>query len=106
MPQPILLTPDERETLALLGQRLRRARLRKNVSQAEMAARAGVTRKTIIALEMGQPGVSLSMLVKAMAILGYTERVSSLMETDPIGEATEDIFGRKRAGNRGDVADF
>lgn len=59
-----------------------------------MAERAGFSRLTCIDLEAGKPGV------------GYSDRIATLMDLDPIGENLELVHGRKRAGARRDVEDF
>jgi hypothetical protein len=38
--------------------------------------------------------------------LGYTERLGELLANDPVGEEMELAIGRKRAGQKDDVADF
>src|SRR5688572_25644072 len=97
---------DEAEAVGRLGERLRLARLRRNLSQADVADRAGIVRKTLVDLEAGKPTVSIGVLVKAMAVLGYLERVPALLESDPVGEDLEIAHGRKRARSRRGVADF
>ena len=101
-----ILSGDELESLRLLSERLRLARLRRNLSQAELAERMGVRRLTVVNLEKGRPGVTISTLLKALTVLGYTERLGELLATDPIGEDMEIATGRKRAGSRAGVADF
>lgn len=90
----------------LLGKRLRLGRLRRNLSQEDLAECAGLGRKAIIALEAGAPGTTLAVLAKVFSILGYLERVAELMASDPLGEEMEAVTGRKPAGGRADVADF
>ncbi|ARJ65025.1 hypothetical protein WV31_04770 [Magnetospirillum sp. ME-1] len=100
----VYLTSTEEEAVETLGRRVRAARLRRNLSQEDLAERAGVTRKTIAALEAGEAGVSVGVLAKALYILGYPDRLAGLLETDPIGEDLE--TGRKRAGRSEGVAPF
>lgn len=97
MPQPVFLTSREQETVLLLGRRIKAARLRRNISQEDMARRAGVTRKTYADLEAGKPTVGLSILVKTMMILGYLDRIGDLLASDPLGEEVEANIGRKRS---------
>ena len=94
--------------MATLGRRMRAARLRRDWSQAEMAQRAGVTRKTYAALEGGDSGVSVGCLLKCMSILGYADRLRSILDSDPIGADLELETGRRRSSGSGvnDVADF
>jgi DNA-binding XRE family transcriptional regulator len=106
MPKEALLTLDEHELMARLGSRLRLARLRRNMSQEDLARRVSTTRKTIGILEMGSASVSLGLLLKIMTVFGYPERLSAILENDPIGEDLEAGHGRKRAGAVSGVADF
>jgi transcriptional regulator with XRE-family HTH domain len=100
------LTSDEREGLDGLARRIRLARLRRNLSQETLADRAGVTRKTVIALEQGSGSVTLAVLAKVLGVLGYPGRLGDLLAADPIGEDLEMAHGRRRAGSVGGVADF
>lgn len=106
MRRVVTVDSDEKQALELLGRRLRLARLRRNLSQEDIAGRAGVTRKTYQALEAGETTTSLSLLARALSILGYSDRLPDLLASDPVGEDVEDISGRKRAGRKEDVADF
>lgn len=101
-----ILSTDELESLRLLSERVRLARLRRNLTQAEFAERMGVRRLTVVSLEKGRPGVTISTLLKALTVLGYTGRLGDLLASDPIGEEMEIAIGRKRAGSRAGVADF
>lgn len=101
-----ILSGDEIESLRLLGHRVRLARLRRDLTQAEFAERMGVRRMTVVSLEKGRPGVTISTLLKALTVLGYTERLGDLLAADPIGEDMAIATGRKRARSRAGVADF
>jgi len=102
----VTTSTDERQALERLGQTLKLARLRRNLSQNEFAERMGVSRLTVVALEQGKPGVSIGALLKALTVLGYTERLGELLASDPIGDSLDLTEGRRRAGARNDVADF
>ncbi|MEO0036033.1 MAG: hypothetical protein RLZZ501_2056 [Pseudomonadota bacterium] len=106
MRSPPPLTSDETDAIARLGRGLRRARLRRNLTQAEAAERAGFSRLTCIDLEAGKPGVGIAALLRYLSVLGYSDRIATLMDLDPIGEDLELVHGRKRAGTRRDVEDF
>lgn len=106
MSRQVILTSVETDALVRFSERLRLARLRRNLSQADVAERAGVTRKVIVALEAGAPGTSIGVLAKVMGVLGYPERLAAMLESDPLGEDLEAVHGRKKAGGRADVADF
>lgn len=106
MRKRVSLLPDDVDVMAALGRRLRAARLRRNWSQANMAQRAGVTRKTYAALEAGDSGVSVGCLLKTLSILGYPERLGGILDADPIGSDIEIETGRRRSSGVSDVEDF
>lgn len=107
MRRSVFLSSDESGSLRLLGQRIRRARLRRNLSQADLAERVGVTRKVIVALEAGAEKSGLAVVMKVLSVFGYPERLPDLLESDPVGDDLEEVSGRQRAGRRGDgVEDF
>ncbi|UGB27063.1 helix-turn-helix domain-containing protein [Methylorubrum sp. B1-46] len=101
-----ILNSDELDSLRLLGQRVRLARLRRNLTQQELGERMGVGRLTVVSLEKGRPGVSLSTALKALTVFGYTDRLGKLLEVDPLGEELEVATGRQRASHVSGVADF
>jgi transcriptional regulator with XRE-family HTH domain len=63
---------------AEIGRRLEGVRLAANVSQAQLAAEAGVSRRTITRLENGG-GVSLDTLIRVMQALGLADRLEALV---------------------------
>ena len=106
MGRGVILDTDDHAGLELLGKRVRLARLRRNLSQADMAERAGVSRLTYQRLEAGDSSTSLSLLVRTLAIFGYPDRIPGLLASDPDGEELELATGRRHAGAKSDVADF
>ncbi|HEY0421229.1 MAG TPA: helix-turn-helix transcriptional regulator [Acetobacteraceae bacterium] len=102
----MILGTDERAGLERLGRTIRLARLRRNLSQAELAERMGVSRSSVVMLERGAPGVAIGILLKALTVFGYTERLGEILANDPLGEEMELVTGRKRAGAGDGVADF
>ena len=106
MPKKLNLDSDERGALDLLGRHLKRARIRRGLLQEDMAERAGVNRKTYMALEAGESTVSIALLARTLSILNYPTKLSELLASDPLGEELETIHGPKRARSRSDVADF
>lgn len=60
----------ERQLLLQLGDRLRRLRKAQRLSTVELAARAGITRNTLRAVESGDPAPSIGTYLRVMSILG------------------------------------
>ena len=63
------------ERIKQLGHRVRLARIRRGWSIAEAAAKAGINRNTLSALELGKPGVAISAYVTVLWVLGLDLRV-------------------------------
>ncbi|MFO7596703.1 MAG: helix-turn-helix domain-containing protein [Desulfocurvibacter africanus] len=83
--------PDLEETLAKVGADIRRARIRRGITQEELAKRAMVNRKTIIQMEKGSPEVGMGILLRTLNVLGIDERFRDLAspELDKVGQALE-----------------
>ena len=65
-----------------LGHRVRVARVRRGMSIADLAAKAGLNRNTLNALELGRPGVSLGAFVTVLWALGLDETLEGLANPD------------------------
>lgn len=83
--------PRQRQQAEALGQRLELARLRRGVPQTEMAERIGVSRPTLIKLEAGDPSVGLSVLLRALDVLGLSGDVDRIAADDEVGRRLEDV---------------
>ncbi len=85
------LPPGLEETLAKVGADIRRARIRRGITQEDLAKRVMVNRKTIIQLEKGAPEVSMGILLRTLNALGIDERFQDLAapELDKAGQALE-----------------
>ena len=57
--KPPVVFPQEQRLLSELGERLRLARLRRKLSNAVAAQRAGISRSTLYKVEAGDPGAKI-----------------------------------------------
>ncbi len=71
------------EVLADIGRRLRGYRLQQNVSQADVARRAGVSLRTVQNLESGADS-QFSTVVRVLRALGRLDAVDSLLPTPSV----------------------
>ena len=65
-----------------LGERIRIARKRRHLLQAELAQKAGVGEKTIRRLENGDAGVSIGTVLNVLWALGLLSSASALADPD------------------------
>jgi transcriptional regulator with XRE-family HTH domain len=89
----MLATAEENNLYEDLGLRLRKARIRKKITQADLGARTGISRQLIVKMEKGEPTVSLARWVKvstALDLLDSWENVL-MLPVDPFVE-----FDRQR----------
>ena len=65
-----------------MGERLKNCRLRRRLEQKELAERAGVSERTVRALEKGT-GSSLESLLRVMKALGILEGMDAMVPPEP-----------------------
>jgi transcriptional regulator with XRE-family HTH domain len=79
-------SPYAVDAARLLGAEIRLARRRRRWTQAELAARAGITPRTLYKIEHGDPSVSLGAAFEAAALAGvplfYPDRSRVTAELD------------------------
>ena len=90
-----------------LGQRIRIARIRRGWSAAELAAKAGINRNTLTALELGRPGTAIGVCVTVLWALGLDASLESVahQDADMHGKALEASRRPRRAGKTRKAAD-
>ena len=87
---------SDEQILAEVGERLARARLDRQMTQAELAEQAGVSKRTLERLEAGD-STQLLTLVKVMRILGLLSSLdSALPATQPRPLDLLKLKGRQR----------
>ena len=104
-------SPKSGNALKRLGRDLRSARLRRGISVADLAVRAGTSPSTIARLEKGDPGVGIGTLSDILVVFGLTDRLADLVDArkDELGMALDaqrlprrgrSSTGTRRAGSR------
>ena len=89
----VLMTEDE--ALREAGHRLAQIRLSQNLSQAELAARAGVSMRSLERLESGTGNLRLNMFISVCGVLGLMPRFEALLPEQQL--SPQDILaGRKK----------
>jgi transcriptional regulator with XRE-family HTH domain len=65
-----------------LAERVRVARKRRGWTVADTAAKAGLNRNTLTALELGKPGVSINAYVAVLWVLGLDGTLEAVADPD------------------------
>ncbi|HMC15600.1 MAG TPA: helix-turn-helix transcriptional regulator [Albitalea sp.] len=88
--RPAALPYAEIQLLRELGERLRKARLRRRLTAEQTAAAAGITRMTLHRAEQGEPAITAGTLIKVLAVLGLSGDVALLARDDKLGRLLQD----------------
>src|SRR6266436_3944382 len=76
------LPTEATERIKELGYRIRQARTRRGMSIADLAAKAGINRNTLNALELGKHGVALGAYVTVLWALGLDKTLDAVAHPD------------------------
>src|SRR5258706_107458 len=88
--KPSPLPETEAQLLVELGERLRKARLRRKLTAEEVAADAGITRVTLHRAERGEPAITMGTFIKLMGVLGLAADFALLARDDKMGRLVQD----------------
>ena len=97
------ILPKHQRMLQTLGENLKLARLRRHLSAAMVAERAGISRNTLYELEKGSASSSISTLFLVLFVLGLEQDILLLAKDDVLGRKLADAelsLTRKRAPRR------
>lgn len=104
------LPSDSLKRLAVIGERIRLARIRRGWTGAELAERAGVGRNTVSALERGRPGTAIGVYLSVLWALGLEKSLDGVADPDldTHGKVLEAARRpqRARTARRSDIYDF
>lgn len=92
-----IIYPSEKKILADFGERLRLARLRRQLSAETVAARSNISRMTLHRAEKGSPEVSLGTYFRILTALHLENDVNLIAKDDELGRKLQDLeLSKKR----------
>lgn len=85
-----------------LGENIRLARLRRDLSSEQVAERAGISRNTLIKIERGDEGVAIGMYFRVLIVLRLEEDLTNVAKDDVLGRKLQDagLLTNQRASKR------
>lgn len=86
-----LFNPSLTKELSKLGERIRLARLRRNLSMSLVCERADLSRPTLTAIESGDPGVSLGAYLSVLKVLSLSQDIEKVAKDDELGRKLQDL---------------
>ena len=90
------------QKMQLVGEQIKLARLRRNLSVAQVAERATCSPLTVSRLEKGVPTVAIGIYLRVLYALQLDDDILSLAKDDELGRALQDMnmIPRKRASKK------
>lgn len=85
------LLPSQQRTLTTLGENIKYARLRRDLSSEQVAERAGISRNTLIKIEKGDEGVAIGYYFRVLAVLGLDKDILLVAKDDELGRRLQDV---------------
>ncbi len=84
------------KNLAIVGEQIRCARLRRDLSIAEIAERATCSELTVMRVEKGLPTVAIGIYMRILFAMDLDESVLFLAKDDELGRTLQDLQFKER----------
>ena len=100
--QKTILLPSQQRILNDLGENIRYARLRRDLSAEQIVERAGIGRSTLVKVEKGDQGVAIGTYLKVLFALGLADDLKKVAADDVLGRRLQDakISVREKASKK------
>ena len=96
------LLPSQIRILQTLGEQIRYARLRRDLTTVQIAEMAGISRSTLVRIEKGDEGVALGQYFRVLIALGLASDITLSAKDDELGRKLQDakLEVRERASKK------
>lgn len=84
------------EKMQIVGEQIKLARLRRNLSMAQVAERATCSELTLSRVEKGLPTVSIGIYLRVLYALQLDDDILLIAKEDPIGRRLQDLQLKRR----------
>ena len=84
------LLPSQQRTLTTLGENIKYARLRRDLSSEQVAERAGISRNTLIKIEKGYEVLAIGYYFRVLVVLGLDKDLILIAKDDELGRRLQD----------------
>ena len=90
------------QNLRVVGEQIRLARLRRDLSIVQIAERASCSELTVMRVEKGMPTVAIGIYLRILFALGLDESILYIARDDEMGRTLQDLDlkNRQRASKR------
>lgn len=86
-----ILLPKFQKALEQMGENIKLARKRRNLTTMQVAERAGINRSTLYHIERGNPSVALGAYFNVLRVLGLQDDFLKLAADDEFGRKLQDL---------------
>lgn len=84
------------QKMELVGEQIKLARLRRNLSIAQVAERATCSPLTVARIEKGSPTVSIGIYARVLYVLQLDDDLTLIAKDDVLGRALQDLSLKHR----------
>lgn len=86
-----VLFPKHQKIMERVGENIKLARKRRNLTTIQVAERADINRTTLYQVEKGNPGVSMGAYFNVLRVLGLQDDFLKLASDDELGRNLQDL---------------
>ena len=84
------------QNLQIMGEQIKLARLRRNLSLEQIADRAMCSLPTVMGVEKGKPTVSIGIYLRVLYALQMEDDILFIAKDDPLGHLAQDMELKQR----------